>query len=512
MKALILILLTFCGCSHPAKNESKKELRLYLQANPISLDPRIGGNRQSMPVNRLLFEGLFRMDRDGGYERALAKSVDISEDGCVYTFTLRSSKWSNGEEVTAYDFEYAWKTILNPNFPTAFAFVFYDIKNAAAAYQRRCSLDDVGITAIDFHTLKVTLEHPCPFFLELLTFPLFSPISRSYCQKGGTSPECLSNGPFVLKKNDVNSQIILDKNPLYWRADFPKVDTISFTIVEDSQTAYNMFCRRDLDWFGEPLGFISLDMIRKIDPKALYKKKVGLNTWLRCQTKESFLSSKYIRKAIASAIDRDLICEDLLNCHESPAQTIVPKSRSLLSTPPFKNGDVEEARRLFEKGLEEIGATKETFPTLTIEYRCDDQMLKDAAGIIQEQIEHALGIKIALQECDYNTMVSHLFSGDFLLSLHDWLTFYQDSRSILNWIKQENLGGDLYNEVVGKADASLKISERQRYLKEAEEIIMDQLPLIPILRRNFKYVKSDCLHGEALSPSGQIDFMRSEKT
>jgi len=507
---MILILLTLCGCSHSAKNESKKELRLYLQANPLSLDPRIGGNRQSVPVNRLLFEGLFRMDQDGGYEKALAKSVDISKDGCVYTFTLQPSKWSNGEEVTAYDFEYAWKSILNPDFPTSFAFVFYDIKNAAKAYQRKCALDDVGITPIDSHTLQVTLEYPCPFFFELLTFPLFSPICRSYCQKEGASPEYLSNGPFVLKKHCLNSQIVLERNPLYWRADFPKVDTISFTIVEDSQTAYNMFCKGDLDWFGDPLGVIPLDMLQKIEPKSLYKKEAGLNTWLRCQTKKPFLSSKNIRKAIACAIDRDFICESLLNCHESPAKTIVPKTLSLLSSSPFKNGDVEEARHLFEKGLEELSLTKESFPTLTIEYRCDDQMLKDTAGLIQKQIEHALGIKVVLQESDYNTVISHMFSGEFILSLHDWLSFYQDSRSILSWVKQENLGTGAYNEAFDRADASLKISDRQRYLKEAEEIIMDQLPVIPIVHKTFKYIKSDRLHGEALSPSGQIDFMWSE--
>jgi len=466
----------------------------------------------SLTVTRLLFEGLFRIDRDGGdYKPALAKSTTISEDGCVYTFTLHPSKWSNGEEVTAYDFEYAWKTMLDPSFTTSFSYVLYDIKNAVEANQNNGSIDDIGVKAIDSHTLQVTLENPAPYFLELLSMPIFSPICRSVCQKGDQGPEYVSNGPFILKQHDLNSQILLEKNPIYWSPTQPKLDRISFTIIEDPQTVYNMFCSGQLDWFGDPCGIIPLDMLSELDPKTIHKQDIGQCVWLRCQMKNPLLRSKYIRKALATAIDRDVICNQLLNCGELPAQTILAKSLSLLSEAPFKNGDTEEARRLFAKGLEDLGLTKENCPPLSIQYKCDDQSLKGIAEIIREQIETVLGITVTLEDCDYGTLLARFFSGDFHLCLLDWFTFYQDGGYSLNWFKHERWGDSIFKEALDKADASISVADRKKYLKVAEERFTDELPVIPIIHKNCKYLKAEDLEGEALSAVGQVDFKWIDK-
>jgi len=496
------------GCSRSIKNESKKELRLYLQVSPSSLDPRIGGSRLAVTVTRPLFEGLFRMDLDGGYKRALAKSVEMSEDGCVYTFEIHPSKWSNGEEVTAYDFEYAWKCVLDPSFPSRFAYMLYDIKNAFKANQEKCSIDDIGVKAIDSYTLQVTLEHPSPFFPELLAYPVFSPICRSCCQKGDIAPEYVSNGPFVLKKYNLKSEIIFERNPLYWGTSSPHVDKISFAIIEDTQTAYNMFCTGDLDWFGDPCGTVPLDMLSSL---TFDQRDVGQTTWLRCQTKAPLLGSKYIRKAIASAIDREVICNKLLNCSDVPAQTILARSLSQLSAPPFKNGDAQEARHLFEKGLEEIKITKESYPALTILYLSADQTSKAIAEIIREQIEDALGIKVIPEGCEPTTFSSRFLSKDFHLCLVDWVTLYQDAGATLHWVGQENLCDDLYKELLDKADNSIDVLDRQTYLKEAEKKVMDYLPIIPIVHQSCKYTKPDYLKGEAWSASGQVDVSWIEK-
>jgi len=507
----ICLLLVLSGCSRSSNGE-KKEARLYLQTSPLSLDPRIGGNRMSLTVTRQLFEGLVRIDADGSHKPALAKTISLSDDGCVYTFTLHPSKWSNGEDVTAHDFEYAWKTMLDPSFPTSFSYVLYDIKNAVEAYQKKCPVDDVGIKAIDPLTLQVTLKNPAPYFLELLAMPLFSPICRSHCEKGTSAPEYVSNGPFTLKQHDLNSQILLEKNPLYWSPYPTKLDKMSFTIIEDPQTVYNMFCTGQLDWFGEPCGVIPLDMVGELDPKDLHREDIGQCTWLRCQRDMPLLSSLSVRKALASAIDRSAICERLLKCGEIPAQTVLAKYLSLLSDPPFKDGGAEEARRLFEMGLNELGLTKETCPSLTIQYRCDDQTLKAVAEIIQEQVGQTLGIEVILQDCDYGSLLARFFSGDFQLCLLEWTTFYQDPGYTLGWFKHENWGDPIFREYLDKADASVDIKDRQKYLKLAEERFTDQLPVIPVIHRNSKYLKSKNLHGEALSAVGQMDFKWVEKT
>jgi len=505
----LLLGLSGCSCS-PTRN--KKEARLYLQTSPISLDPRIGGNRMSLTVTRLLFEGLFRIDQDGGYKEALAKSTTISEDGLVYTFTIHPSKWSNGEEVTAHDFEYSWKTILDPSFPSSFSYVLYDIKNAVEANQSKCSLDEVGVKALDSHTLQITLRNPAPYFLELLAMPIFSPVCRSHCQKGESNPEYVSNGPFILKQYDLNSQIFLEKNPLYWNQIKPKMDKVSFTIIEDAQTVYNMFCSGELDWFGDPCGIIPLDMLSEMDPKTIHKQDIGQCVWLRCQLKNPLLRSKHIRKALATAIDRDVICNQLLKCGELPAKTILAKSLSLLTDAPFKNGDAEEARHLFAQGLEELGLTKETCPPLSIQYKCDDQSLRGIAELIRDQVSSTLGINVTLEDCDYGTLLARFFSGDFQLCLLDWFTFYQDGGYSLNWFKHERWGDPIFREALDKADASVNINDRKKYLKEAEERFTDELPVIPIIHKNCKYLKASELENEALSAVGQVDFMYVDKS
>jgi len=464
----------------------------------------------SLIVIRQLFEGLTRIDADGSHTLALAKSVTISDDGCCYTFKLHPSKWSNGEEVTAYDFEYAWKSILDPSFPSTCAYVLYDIKNALEAYQGKCSLDDVGINVVDSHTLQVTLKNAAPYFLELLSMPVFSPVSRSHCQKGTSAPEYVSNGPFILKAHDVHSHISLEKNPLYWSASPPQMDTMSFTIIEDPQTAYNMFRTGQIDWFGEPCGEVPLNIINELDPNALYKKDIGQCTWLRCQMNVPLLSSKSVRKAIASAIDRETICNRFLKCGEVPAQTVLAKSLSQLSTSTFNNGDAQEAKRLFEQGLEELGLTKESCPSLTIQYKCNDQTIKAMAELIQEQLESTLGIKILLQDCDYGTLLARFLSGDFQLCLIDWFTFYQDPTYTLNWLKHEWQDSG-FSHFVEQAEATLNPPKRRRYLKKAEELCIDHLLIIPVIHRNCKYLKSTSIHGEALSAIGQIDFKWIDK-
>lgn len=476
----------------------------------------------SSNVTRLLFEGLFRINPKGEHEPALAKTVSISEDQRTYIFTLHPSKWANGEELTAHDFEYAWKTILDSSFPSSYAYMFYSIKNAQKAYIGKCSRDDVGIKALDSHTLQVVLENPTPYFLEILANPLYSPVCRSCCKNENWAttdfPNFVSNGPYILKKHDLNSKIILEKNPLYWNSCPTKMDRISFTIVEDPLTAYNMLCSGDLDWFGEPCGSIPLNMINGLNPSSLHKEEIGQCTWLECQVETPPLNSQFVRKAIACAIERNAICDQLLGCEETPAASLIAKSLSNLPAPTFKNGDVQEARRLFEKGLSELGYTQETCPPITITY-ATNQTLQAIVSLIQKQLENALGVTVLLNECDYNTFLKRSFVGDFQVRLCDWFSLYHDAMYTLNCFKHKESGMNgplwedaLYIEFLDKAEAAADPKERQKYMQQAEDRIMTQLPVIPVIYKKYKYLKSDHLCGESLSPIGQMEFKWIEKT
>jgi hypothetical protein len=206
-----------------AERQSTQLLLLDIQDLPVSLDPRLGGDEMSSSLLKMLFEGLTRIDQDGKPALAVANSLDISNNGRRYIFTLRDSFWNNGEPVTANDFCYAWRKILSPSFTTPFAYLFYAIKNAELAKKGKIPLDAIGVYAINDKTLVVELEHPCSYFLELTASPLYSPVNHriDYMHPNWplqTGKDYVCNGPFYLESMNSRKVYILQKNPTYWDA------------------------------------------------------------------------------------------------------------------------------------------------------------------------------------------------------------------------------------------------------------------------------------------------------
>ena len=236
---------------------SQQILRLSYLYFPISLDPRIGGDEDSERLIELLFEGLMRVGSDGKPACALAKTYEISADKRLYTFHLRESFWTNGDPVTAFDFEYAWKKILSPDFSTTFAYLFYPIKNAKNAKEGSVLLADVGVKALNESTLEVELENPAPYFLELVALTLYAPVNHqidkihpNWSDQEGRGYVC--NGPFQLKKRSTARGYELIKNPFYWDKGRVSLDQVLMT-QNDNYTALQMFKNDEIDWLGRPL-------------------------------------------------------------------------------------------------------------------------------------------------------------------------------------------------------------------------------------------------------------------
>ena len=519
LRTALFFCLALLASSCAKKEENAKDIHLYLQAEPFSLDPRIGGDRRSQFVLRTLFEGLTRIGKDGKPKPALAQSFTLSKDKKVYTFHLRPSLWSNGLPVTAHDFAWAWKSAIDPAFPTPFCYIYFVLKNAKKAHLGECSIDEVGVRAIDDATLEVTLEHPTPYFLELTAAPLFSPVCASAAQTPGwagtESPVFVSNGPFLLKKHALKSETILEKNPSYWDKEHVPAQRICLSIIEDPHTAFTLFEKGDIDWYGDPCGIIPLDIIQSLGDR-LIKQNAGGLYWLVACTEKPYLSSAKVRRAIATALNRRELV-DFINGGEEPAGSILPSFLTMLEKPAFKDFDPQEAKKLFEEGCAEEGLTPLTFPTITLTH-WGEPTTKAISEIVQQQLQTVLGIKVDLLAMDWGTYMKKVPAGEIDLAMAPWMTWVKDPMFNLEYLKfkKNGINGTCWQNAeyiaeLNAADSCTSLSERRTHMANAEQIAMSELPLIPLYYLTYKYVKKPSIHGAVISPVGAIELKWIEK-
>jgi len=526
-QGLLSVFLVLFATSCHDKNEAPKKktpdqkiLRFYLQNEPQSMDPGKGGARRSQVVLRELFEGLMRIDANGRPSFASAKSVDVSDDKTTYTFYLRPSLWSNGQPVTAHDFVYSWKRMVAQDAPTAFSYAFYCIKNARKANMGIATLDDVGVTALDNHTLRVELEHPTPYFVELTSNPLYSPICKSVEQRNpswhaAAGPDFVTNGPFTLETWNPFSEIVLAKNEYYWDKASVPTQKITFPILEDPQTALNMYEAGLLDWVGDPFGDLPADAIAKLKAEQkLQLREIGSANWLEVNVNHPLLRSTKIRKALAMAINRQEIADHLLQGNEKPAYSIVPETLTLLTKPTFKDNDIETAKILFNEGLQELNLDKNALPPITLS-TYSEPLQKALAEAIREQWERALGLTVSISSTDRTSHLTSISKGEFDIAALTWYTFYHDPIYNMELLKYST-GGHNYNgthwehphyaKLLDDSDNEPNLAARDAILQEAEEFLMEELPVIPLCYNTSKYVKNNAVFGESLSPIGMLEL------
>jgi oligopeptide transport system substrate-binding protein len=526
LKNLIAVcLLVFCGsCSQGSpKGQASEKLRFYVNPEPVSLDPRTGWTFTSQLIIYQLFEGLTRFGTKGEPQPAIAQAIDISDDRTTYTFHLRPTKWSNGDDLTAMDFEYAWKTSLHSSIASANADSFFSIKNAQKAHRNECSLDDVGIRTLDKETLQVTLEHPAPYFLEWTSSPPYAPVHRPTDERDEhwarhAFPTYVCNGPYLLKDYRQGSHIVLEKNPLYWNTkDCAKTKTVKFLVLEDSLTAYNMFKAGDLDWYGAPFSIgMPFEIITALKNDGIFHSSpTGLTSRMDCCVTKPHLASPKIRKALACAINRNELVSHLLIGGDRPAASLVTESFSLQQTPKFEDGNAELARRLFEEGYTELGYTKETYPPLVLSTR---PRSKAVAEVISEQLQKVLGIQVRLEVLDTKIFYKKRAASELELALEALSTGLRDPIYDLGWFKYPETGLTTthwkclaYQHLLDASDASVDETERREYLRQAEELLMTEMPAVPLVYEAEKYAKAPNIVGEELSPGTTIELKRLER-
>lgn len=496
---------------------NRQFLRIALNQSIVSLDPRIGGEASSSDILRLLFEGLTRIDQNGHIENAVAESIEVFSNSKQYVFKLRSSLWNDGSFVSAYDFEYAWKKILSPEFKTAFASLFYPIKNAKEAKEGKVSPDQIGIHVLNDRTLVIDLVHPTPYFLQLTALPLYSPVHRLIDQQHPQWPyECETNypcnGPFQLKLNQPIQGYQLIKNPYYWDTYHAAIDQITLTFMNPAQ-AIQAFQKNELDWIGDPFGsWHPFYTPRKED--RIVSLSDSWVCWCIFNTAKPPFHHRKLRQAFAYAIERAQIIANALlplNPAFSPLLPRFRKNNQFL----FPEHNVDKARKLFHEALQELNMSKEDFPTLSLMYHEKGEQ-KYTALCLQQQFQQCFNIECNFVPLSWKTLFNKFNQGNFQMGLLLWTSWIDDpiytlnpfktAKQELNFTKWEHAE---FQQLLDLSDQEVNPFQRSSYLLNAEGILSHEMPIIPLFYRPHQALISKDLRLNCKSPCFPFNIAKS---
>ena len=495
---LIAVLFSACSGKKSADKEgtAEKVLRVNVATEPGTLDPQILTDSVAIQVDGNIFEGLTRQDKDGNVIPGVAESWDV--EGNIWTFKLRKdAKWSNGEFVTANDFAFAWERALNPETASEYSYMLYYIKNAEAYNVGDISdFSKVGIKVVDEYTLEVELEKPAAYFASVLSFPTYYPLNEEFYNEIGEEyalekGNMLFNGPYVIDSWEHDSKIVLKKNENYWNKDMFNIDQIDMFMINDSNTALNMYLNNELDITG-----ISGDQLPE------YKDSSELNTYsdgsvwyLELNTKDKLFSNKKIREAFALAIDRKTLVDVIRKDGSQVATSFVPKGfpgknktfREDYGFEIFEDGKEEKAKKLFDEGLAEIGYSGPL--TVTLLTGNSDAAQKEGQ-YYQEQLSRKLGIDVKLEQVTFQIRLQRMTSKDFQAVLAGWGPDYNDPMTYMDlWIttggnNHTGWSNTEYDRLIDLAYNSSDQEERMDAMAEAEKILLTEFPVVPTFFRS----------------------------
>lgn len=511
------------GGDSQGKLASDQVFNVNIKEEPPSLHPGKATDTTSGAVLTQTFEGLTRLNPDGDAEKAMASDIDVSDDKKTYTFTIRDdAKWSNGDDVTADDFAYAWKWVLNPDSPdTDYAYQLYPIKNAEKANEGDVDLDKVGIDVKDDQTLKVTLENPTPYFLELTAFYTFLPVDKDAVKgdkKGkwaeDAGDEYVTNGPFKMESWKHKDQIVLKKNEDYWDADSVNLETINMYMVDDEATELKMYKNDKLDWAGDPTGSIPLSAIPKLkdDGDLKIEPKTGVY-YVSFNTKKKPFTNKNIRKALAFAINRKGIVENITKGEEKPAEALVPISLWKENEEGyFKDNDVDKAKEYLQKGLDELGLdSADDLPTIQYSYNTDEGHAAIGQAV-QDMWKKNLGLNVKLDNSEWKVYLDKLSNGNYQSGRMGWIADFNDPVNFLEIFRTvggnnyTNWEDDEFKDLIDQAKAEKDTDKRKGELRDAEKIFMDDMPIAPVYFYSNVYMHKDYVKGISVNSLGNMQM------
>lgn len=478
----------------------KQVIHIGNGAEPRELDPaKATGNPEGQILNQI-FEGLtsydpFTMESTPG----MAESWTVSKDGKTYTFKIRKdAKWSNGKSITAKDFAYSWERALSPKTASEYAYQLYYVKNGKE-YNTGKIKDPkkLGFKALDDRTFQVELNNATPFFLKLTAFRTLYPtpefqIKKYPGQEWTKEGKMVSNGPFMLTEWKINKHVKVVPNPHYWDKDKIKIQEAYFRPIENVDTEEkSFFANRIQETTTVPT--LKIPKYQRDIKKAKGKYHPFQVTpylgiyYYRFNITKKPMDDVRVRRALSLAIDRKAIVERITKGGQQPARTYVPDDTAGYTGPgklpaSMTKESIAEAQKLLAAAGYPGG---KGFPKVDILYNTSEAHKKIAVAI-QQMWKKSLGINVGLYNQEWKVYLNNTTSKNYQIGRAGWIGDYPDPNTFLDMFVTDggnnNTGwsNKKYDDLIAKAGSTTDNAKRYKYFKEAEEILMKELPIMPI--------------------------------
>lgn len=512
--AFASLLLAGCHADSRAERKKKGEVVLNLAGDPKTLDP---GHCEDVVAARAIsafVRGLTVIDAKGKPQPEIAERWEVSPDGKTYDIYLRPSKWTNGEPVVAGDFVYAWlDRVLSPKFAAVYAYMLFYIEGAEAFYKGTLTdRSKVGVEAVAPNHLRVRLTAPAPFFPQVLAhhayYPICPSVDRANPQWALRAETYVGNGPFKLGSYAPGDRLIGVKNEGYWNAANVAMNKLTYRCIEEESTERITFENGEMDsTYAAPRP----DLEKLKAEGVLHSTVETSNYYLNLNMKHPAFADVRVRRALNLAIDRASITKNVTRAGEPPALSLVPPG--LYDGPIkqyFKDADFTEARKLLGEAGYPGG---KGFPKLRYIYNTQE-MHRAISQVIQENWKRELGIDIEIDNQEFKVVIENRHQGNYDIARNGWVADFADPLNFLDLFLSYSGNNDsfynspAYDHLVEQARDEADPRKRMELLRQAEDLLMTDLPIIPVFFYVYPYLAAPELEGHEVSPLRTTDVAK----
>ncbi len=493
--------LLSCACT---PDRPRADLVFLQSAEPETIDPALASDQVSMRISTSLFEGLCRVTQDGRPEPGMAEGWKVSEDQKTYTFHLRPGvTWTDGRPVIAADFVESWRRALLPETGSDYANLMFVIKGARAfAEETDKDFSHVGVQALDEQTLRVELENPTPYFIDLCAFVTLSPVPLEVVQRHGSAwikpGNIVGNGAYVLDEWLLDDRIRLRKNPRYWDAANVRMATVEVRPVQDANTALSYFHTGGCDLMMDK-GMVPPSLTQRLKAEPWFHTGPFLGSWfVRINVTRPPFNDARVRQAFALAVDKRRLVEKITQLGEPVAQGITPPGAGRnYQPPPGLELNVAKARELLAQAGYPNGRG---FPR--VEYLYIPLPIERSIAIeLQSMWEQALGVTVNLTKQEQKVWLKSMRELDYHLCRSSWVGDYNDPSTFLELFTSGNgqnrtgFKSAGYDAFIQEAAKEADPVRRNGIFQQAEALLVSrEAAVIPV----YHYVGVQFYHADRL--------------